>query len=120
MPFDDISLRRVSDHAILASVVVTAGVKLRRHMDRGNAARTRTYLFPLSVDGIGSKSLHELPEALRQMGGEIIAKVQSWEGGPRTPGRPITDPLETLAKQQADASITPIQQAILDAGRAGH
>jgi hypothetical protein len=110
---------RISDHAILATVIVTASVKVRRHMDRGNAARTRTYLFPLSVDGSGSKSLHELPEALRQMGGEIIAKVQSWEGGPRTPGKPITDPLDTLAKQHADETITPIQKAILAAGRPG-
>jgi len=117
MPFDDISLRRVSDHAILASVVVTASVRLRRKMDRGNAARTRTYLIPLTVDAVGSKGLHDLPGEMARLGGEIIAKVQSWEGGPRTPGRPITDPLETLAKQHADASITPIQQAILDAGK---
>lgn len=117
MSFDDTSLCRVSPHAILASVVITASVKLRRKMDRGDAKRTRTYLMPLTLDAVGSKGLHHLPEAMRQMAGEIIAKVQSWEGGPRTPGRPITDPLDTLTQQHAAASITPIKQAILDAGK---
>lgn len=117
MPFDETSLRRVSDHAILASVVITASVKLRRKMDRGDAKRTRVYVFPLTLDAVGSKGLHNLPGALAQLGGEIVEKVASWEGGPRTPGRPITDPLDTLTQQQAAASITPIKQAILDAGK---
>jgi hypothetical protein len=117
MSFDDTSLHRVSDHAILASVVVTASVKLRRKMDRGDAKRTRVYVLPLTMDAVGSKGLHELPGEMARLGGDIVAKVQSWEGGPRTPGRPITDPLDTLTQQQAAASITPIKQAILDAGK---
>jgi hypothetical protein len=108
---------KTPDHDILASVVITATLKLCRRMDRGNTKRTRTYAFSLHGDGVGSKGLHQLPSELASLGGEIIAKTQTWEGGPRTPGRPVTDPLDTLAKQQAADSITPVQRAILDAGK---
>lgn len=66
---------------------------------------------------MGPKGLHDLPGELARLGGDIVAKAQSWEGGAGTPGRPITDPLDTLTQQQAAASITPIQQAILDEGK---
>jgi hypothetical protein len=96
-------MSRTADNATVCSLVVTATLRVCRHMDRGNAKRTRVYVFPLSADVIGSKALHGLPAELAQMGGEIIAKAQSWEGGPRTPERAITDPLTRALQQQADA-----------------
>lgn len=96
-------MSRIPDNAILCSLVVTATLKVCRKMDKGNAKRTRVYAFPLHADVVGSKGLHGLPEELAQIGGETIAKVQSWEGGPRTPGKAIIDPLDTVAKQRADA-----------------
>lgn len=96
-------MNRVPDNAILCSLVVTATLKVCRKMDKGNAKRTRVYAFPLHADVIGSKGLHGLPEELAQMGGEIIAKAQSWEGGPRTPERAIADPLTRALQQRADA-----------------
>lgn len=108
---------RTSDHDILATVVVTATLKLRRRMDRGNAKRTRTYVFALEGDAVGSQGLHGLPSALAEMGGEIIAKAQTWEGGPRTPGRPVIDPLDRLKQQHVAAAKTPMQKAIEEPAR---
>lgn len=96
-------MSRIADNAIVCSLVVTATLKVCRHMDKGNAKRTRVYVFPLSAEVVGSKALHGLPAELARMGGEITAKAQSWEGGPRTPERAITDPLTRALQSQADA-----------------
>lgn len=96
-------MNRTPDNAILASVIVTVTLKLCRKMDKGDAMRTRTYLFPLSMNGVGSADLHALPQEMQMLGGEVIAKTQSWEGGPRTPVRAVIDPLTRALQQRADA-----------------
>jgi len=108
---------RPSPHAITASVVVTATLKVCRVMDRGNAKRTRVYSFPLTAEGIGSRSLHELPVELHQLGAEIVAKVKTWEGGPKTAGRPVVDILERQAAQSAAAEMSPIAKLIHEAAK---
>lgn len=100
-------MSRPSPHTITASVVITATVKVCRVMDKGDAKRTRVYFFPASMEGIGSASLKELPAHLHEIGAEIIAKVRTWEGGPKTPGRPVVDILDTLAAQAKAAALSP-------------
>lgn len=65
---------------ILAHGSCVLTLEVVRAMDKGNAKRTKVYSFPLSFDGVGSKSLAGLPHELQMIGGQVLNKIESWEG----------------------------------------
>jgi len=71
---------KIDPNAILASGSCVITLKVCRAMDKGDHKRTKFYQFPLSFDGVGSKSLAGLPHELQMIGGQILNKVESWEG----------------------------------------
>lgn len=73
-------MSRIPDNAIIASGSCVVTLKVVRAMDRGNAKREKLYSFPLSFHGIGSEDLAALPHELQMIGGQILNKIQSWEG----------------------------------------
>jgi hypothetical protein len=73
-------MSRIPDNAILASGSCVVTVKVVRAMDKGNMKRTKLYQFPLSFEGVGSASLAGLPHELQMIGGQILNKIESWEG----------------------------------------
>lgn len=72
-------MSRPLPNTILASGTVTITLSLARAMDKGDAKRTKFYTFPLDFTSQGSKQLHSLPNELHRLGGQVVAKIASWE-----------------------------------------
>lgn len=71
---------RIPDNAILAHGSCVVTLQVVRFMDKGNPKRTKLYTFPLSSDGVGSAELAALPHELQMIGGQVLNKIESWEG----------------------------------------
>jgi hypothetical protein len=73
-------MSRVLPNDILASGSCVVTLKVVRAMDKGDVKREKLYSFPLSFSGVGSLSLAALPHELQMIGGQILNKIESWEG----------------------------------------
>ncbi|WP_395737430.1 hypothetical protein [Prosthecobacter sp.] len=77
-------MNRPLPNDILAHGSCVVTVQVCRRMDKGDPKRTKLYEFPLSFSGEGSKSLAALPYELQAIGGQVLNKIQSWEGRANT------------------------------------